>query len=133
MLLTCKETILGWELRFEYSAAMVSAVKALVPANNRRWDPDLKVWTVTSRYYLDAVLSYARTIGYTVEDGTTAPPRPRAAPTSSWAEQLLTACPADLQKRVVRALARVLHPDLGGDGRLMQELNDADARTRKAS
>ena len=43
-----------------------------------------------------------------------------------WADVLLARCPtAELREKVYKNLAKVLHADLGGDGALMQELNDA--------
>lgn len=138
MLLTCKKTPAGWELRFEYSPAMVAAIKSLVPGHYRSWDANTKTWFISSMYYLDQVLSHARLVGYTVEDlsadkAQPPPPPPPRQSSATWAEQLLSRLNAEQQKKVVRALARVLHPDLGGDVRLMQELNDADARLRRSA
>lgn len=48
-----------------------------------------------------------------------------AADDRSWAEQLLSGCDPQLSEKVFKRLVTVLHPDAGGDTRLMQELNVA--------
>jgi hypothetical protein len=41
-----------------------------------------------------------------------------------WATALYDSLPPRLRQPVFRALARLLHPDTGGDKKVMQELND---------
>ena len=53
------------------------------------------------------------------------PPPPPPQITENWARELMRRCTPEVREKVYRALAKVLHEDLGGDGRLMQELNDA--------
>jgi hypothetical protein len=55
------------------------------------------------------------------------PPMPPPPPqlTEGWARELMRRCPPELREKLYKAIARVLHTDLGGDQRLMQELNDA--------
>lgn len=141
-IITCTETTAGfWALRFAYDPVMVEGIKTAVPPEFRSWNPQERYWTILARTYVDAILSAAHAIGYVVEDRT--PPRPRQQQQrqqprpqprgTTWADALLADLDPELQKKVVRALARVLHPDLGGDARLMQQLNDADARTRRRS
>ncbi len=45
-----------------------------------------------------------------------------------WADQVLAAVGTEREDRTFRALARVLHPDTGGDERLMRELLAARER-----
>lgn len=132
-----------WSLRFTYNPVMVAGIKAAVPAMFRSYSAETMCWTIFARVYVDAIISAAQAVGYHVEDLT--PPRPRQRPRetprprrdqqhrATWADLLLADLDPELHKKVVRALARVLHPDMGGDHRLMQQLNDADARTRRAS
>ena len=55
------------------------------------------------------------------------PPMPPPPPqlTEGWARELMRRCAPEIREKVYKALAKVLHEDLGGDQRLMQELNDA--------
>lgn len=48
-----------------------------------------------------------------------------AASGQDWAEQLLGKLTPEQADKAYRALVRVLHPDVGGDHRLMQQLNVA--------
>lgn len=49
----------------------------------------------------------------------------QAATAQSWAEQLLGKLTPEQADKAYKALSRVLHPDVGGDTRLMQQLNAA--------
>ena len=51
------------------------------------------------------------------------PPPPQL--TEGWARELMRRCTPEMREKVYKALAKVLHQDVGGDGTLMQELNDA--------
>ncbi|HWT48540.1 MAG TPA: hypothetical protein VN255_08180, partial [Mycobacterium sp.] len=55
------------------------------------------------------------------------PPRAEAftSDTSLWAKILFRRVGRERREPVFRALTRVLHPDVGGDHHLMQELNAA--------
>lgn len=57
----------------------------------------------------------------------TPPPMPPPPPqlTEGWARELMRRCTPEMREKVYKALAKVLHQDVGGDGTLMQELNDA--------
>jgi hypothetical protein len=52
-------------------------------------------------------------------------PPPPPALSENWARELMRRTPPELREKLYKNLAKVLHEDLGGDGRLMQELNDA--------
>lgn len=62
--------------------------------------------------------------------GKTPPPRPPKGGPRTWADDLLTEA-GDLAPVVYKALARVLHPDAGGNTKLMQALNAANDRRKK--
>lgn len=49
----------------------------------------------------------------------------QAASTQNWAEQLLGRLGVEQGDKAFKALSRVLHPDVGGDTVLMQQLNAA--------
>jgi hypothetical protein len=91
-----------------------------------RWDPGRKVWTVPTDSIRLAV-SILESYGATVHVLGDAPGTPRESrkPPADWATALFKAAGPDLGERIYRALARVLHPDCGGDTELMQALNRA--------
>lgn len=67
--------------------------------------------------------------------GTYTPPRstPRSTPpvNTAWARTLFDALPTTLHDKAYRALAKVLHPDTGGDAELMKALNAERDRRKK--
>lgn len=84
--------------------------KALTGA---RWDPGLKAWTVPVVFAADA---------RALIDQLNGTGGPALAPLLV---DLFAAIPEPLQAPTYRALAKVWHPDVGGDGRAMQALADA--------
>ena len=103
----------------------------------KRWDPARHVWTIPRSFALE-LMSALRAAGCqataTNQDGTpwgvlAAPP---ARTTTSWAVDLLEAVGRQRVDGTVRALSKVLHPDVaGGDAVLMRDLNDVrNALTR---
>ncbi|HXH56556.1 hypothetical protein [Iamia sp.] len=86
------------------------ACKALPGA---RWDPSLKAWTVPSALRAEAQALADRINGTGV---------PALAPLLV---EVFAAIPDTLQAPTYRALSKVWHPDVGGDGRAMQALVDA--------
>lgn len=117
----------GFDIRFKYDPDLVELIKDVIPAGNRKWDAHGKFWAADadwSKRFAEA----CRQKGYTTV-GLSAPPRlppPPPAPVISWADVLLARCGTpELRQAVYRGLAKALHADVGGDGQLMQELNDA--------
>jgi hypothetical protein len=58
----------------------------------------------------------------------------QASSAQSWAEQLLCRLDPEQSEKAYRALSRILHPDVGGNTALMQQLNarrDLMDRTRR--
>jgi hypothetical protein len=123
-----------WQVRFPYDPRLVEHIKQTVPSWARSYDPATKIWTITDR-------SYAMTLGRDFKSGgfhtvvgldeeeektrKAPPPPPPALPTRNWADELLGRCSPTLQTAVYRQLSKALHADVGGDGQLQQELNDA--------
>lgn len=121
----------------------VSEVRAFVPYElreipktfpGRRWDSVGKCWRV-GREHLDALADALRAAGCTVYVVGAPDPRngqgqhgERSTPGADWADRLLDAVGPQRAERAYKALVKVLHPDAGGDNRLMQELNDAWGR-----
>jgi hypothetical protein len=122
----------GYHVTFDYDPAVVDTIKAIVPKHDRSYDPDTHTWTITSPFHADSVAARLKAFGYTVDgivpgafNGHRQPPRHPRRETADWASLLLDNAPPELRPRIVRALSKVLHPDTGGDTRLMQQLNDA--------
>lgn len=93
-----------------------------------KWMPAQKEWRLDATY-ASAVARALQRAGCTVfRDG--AWPKPDKAPAVDWAHVMLTTInkvSPQLAAKAYTALVRVLHPDTGGDTRLMQQLNDARA------
>lgn len=89
----------------------------------RRWDPELRLWTVPLWARNDAEALVNEYLGV---------PATRAQPAKGLvdaAEAFLKAVPQGLRPKVVSALVKVAHPDVGGDHELMVAINLANERT----
>jgi len=121
----------GFDIRFKYDPALVDMLKAIIPAANRKWDPQGKFWSADaqwSRRFADACRQEGhKVVGLSGPSGNVPRmPPPPPVPVISWADVLLARCQTpELREKVYKQLAKVLHTDLGGDSKLMQELNDA--------
>jgi len=117
----------GYECFVRAPYEMRDAIKS---TPERWWDSRRRCWVLPAED-ADLVAAYLRDYGctVTVERAPAPPPPPPPPPTTppvAWATALLRAVGPDREDRVVRALARVLHPDVeGGSTVLMQQLNDA--------
>jgi len=116
------------DVTFRYDPAVVDLIKT-IPSHLRSWDTQRKTWTIPA----STVPSFVRMLeddGHRVHiEGDAYIPPPRT-PTAggTWADDLLDAVGPQRVEPVHRALARVLHPDVGGDTMLMQALNAARDR-----
>ncbi len=108
---------------FPYDAEAVETIKTIA---GRRWDADRKHWTIgTTSVQLAAKRFTDAGFLVTVEGHAyTATPATMTNGTRPIAD-LFAALPPPLRPDAYKALARVLHPDVGGDTVLMQQLNDA--------
>jgi hypothetical protein len=120
-----------WEIRFQYDPELVEEIKGFIPPGFRSFDPATKAWSTDAKF-AQMFAAHIRSRGYVVAgfDPPKPPPKPPLPPpppqlTENWARELMRRVEPELREKVYRALAKVLHEDLGGDGRLMQELNDA--------
>ncbi|MGE0881535.1 MAG: hypothetical protein AB7L13_23925 [Acidimicrobiia bacterium] len=112
---------------FDYDAHAVRAIKRLP---NRHFNGDDKTWRVPS-WALPDVVRALESVGFVVHRPPTASVRVQH-PSGQWAELLFTAIPEHLREPVFKALVRVLHPDIGGDTRLTQDLNEAWRKAKAA-
>lgn len=94
----------------------------------RRWDKTRKVWTAPATA-LDVVLDVLDDWpgGVRCKARHTPGTGPSTA-SGSWPDQMFDQVPDELHGALYRALAKVLHPDLGGDTTQMQALTTSWAR-----
>jgi hypothetical protein len=114
---------------FAYDAEAVDIIRTIA---GRIWNPEGRYWAIP----VDAVNLAARRFtdaGFDVAvDGK--PWTPTASSSlaiGSPVDVFYYGVPPRLREAVYKALVRVLHPDAGGDTRLMQELNASRERHRR--
>ncbi len=111
---------------FPYDEQAVTIIRTIP---GRHWNAELKQWLIaTDRARLAAKRFHDA--GFTVTiDGRAYESTPPPSPTSATAKPPLVALfnvlPDRLRQPVYKALSKVLHPDVGGDTALMQQLNRA--------
>ncbi|MFD4196633.1 hypothetical protein [Amycolatopsis thermoflava] len=118
----------GWAILSPFAA------KDVIKAWGGRWNPTDRVWTV-SAFIVPMLADRLRSCGFVVEfphgepqpGASESSPLVRAATATPapWTEAMFAALPGHLRKSAYRALAKVLHPDAGGDTALMRQLTDA--------
>jgi hypothetical protein len=101
------------------------AGRALLKALHGRWNPSRKGWVIHGSGIDTAVHGFQRLGFQVIVDGVTRPGTPTAKEGSDPAEAFLRGLPARLRQPAYRALARVLHPDTGGEVAAMAALNQA--------
>jgi hypothetical protein len=115
-------------LKSSYDAAFVAAFKAAIPWDAREWDAANKLWHVDSAF-AEVVMDLARAHGASVTDK-----RPSVAVSDQAPPALREACarlcitpdaPLAVAEAAYKALAKLHHPDVGGDTATMQAINDA--------
>jgi hypothetical protein len=120
-----------------YNSTFVEAFKADLPWFSRRWDKDVKAWTVDEPFVEDALRIVRRHYSdLTVDDR-----RPRWSPPPSSgsrdpdrAELFVTPdAPTCVVEAAYRALAKAFHPDLVGPSgsERMQRINAAYSRVKE--
>lgn len=110
----------AWGVAFDYEADVIAILKVVVPREHRQWVRQAKTWLIIGTDHARDLARELISRGYGVYGIDPAPPR-----SDGWALELLTAAPEDIRPRLVRSLAKVLHPDVGGSTVLMQALNTA--------
>lgn len=118
----------------ETFALSIETLKRVVSPPHRRFEPESKAWIVS----LEAQEQLAHWCGYMTaapaasvqwieaeqehEPQPTSAPLPLDAYATLW---LVPGCPRELVKVAYRELAKLNHPDVGGDTLMMQRINDA--------
>jgi DnaJ-domain-containing protein 1 len=125
-------------LRFPFCSALVDDLKAEIPYRFRKYAPTSKEWTVEAdyadlavhlllRYFPDAEVPARWRVRAPWEE----PPPWEAPPPSAGGNDhyrvlhLLPTAPVELIESAYRTLARLHHPDRGGDVVAMQRVNAA--------
>ena len=114
---------------FPYSAGLVQAIKNLVPATHRRYDPDDHSWTVEPPYgprvslviaeiYPDVEIEHGASWQPSESTLTVTDPDYRVL-------HLLPTAPPELVESAYPTLARLHHPDVGGSTDTMMSINSA--------
>lgn len=122
-------------LAFPYDKGAVTAIKLGIPATERGFHRGTKIWTVSASWAERAVML----LGFHFPDlevvrphAHAAPPAPLRTADPAFAElHLLPSAPPALVEAAYRLLARLTHPDVGGDGDRMAALNHAVAELRR--
>jgi hypothetical protein len=123
-------------LEFPYDAALIDALKAGIPVHARTYDPVAKAWMVTGRYVSVATRLMYEVFGHVdVVEQTSAgsADRDRHAGEDPWVIlHLRPTAPPELVSAAHRCLAKLNHPDTGGNCITMQSINAAVDQIRGA-
>jgi hypothetical protein len=114
-------------LRFPYNGRLVELLKRKIPSYARQYAPDDKTWTVAAPYAEFAVDLLRRHFPdpRIERPGTRPDLHPSSAARPFAVLHLLPSAPPDLIEGAYRILARLHHPDVGGDPEAMRALNEA--------
>ena len=130
-----------------YDQAFNERLKGGIPAPHRWWAPERRMWAIASGWYTPLVAlieahygahSYQLFFSAAQVDRVlatlTGRPPPPVSP-DAWYQTLFLqpGAPPPVIDAVYRQLAKLYHPDVGGDLRTMQAINDAYARIKQAS
>ncbi len=123
-------------LTFPFDRWLVDALKGEVPGHARTYDSTAKSWTITPAYaQVAARLMHDVFPDVEIVGATNPPPfdHGRPARDDPWATlHLLPSAPPELVSAAHRCLAKLTHPDVGGDTAMMQAINQAyDALGRR--
>lgn len=117
-------------ITFPFNREMVDALKTSIPAAHRSWDPARRGWTVRAMYANTAMRLLQSRFDVEIEDqrATTAPDTCACAQHPQCRVLFVQPdAPPEVIESSYRALARLHHPDRGGDGTTMQRVNAAYA------
>jgi hypothetical protein len=125
-------------LKTPFKANFVADLKDEIPASARAWRPEEKTWWIGRDWVREAIDLCRAHYGEVEilderEAKRSAPPPPEPPqPSGPYATlHLLPTAPMPIVEVVYRKLAAMYHPDLGGDLRIMQQINAAFDSIRK--
>jgi hypothetical protein len=113
----------------------ISELKGIIPVAFRNYEPTKKTWIITDWRCLDEWLDELRSV-YAVEteydnEQSSQKPPPQSLVSPFQTLYLLPNAPPEVIKASYKALSKIHHPDVQGDGEKMIEINRAfDAITQ---
>jgi hypothetical protein len=114
---------------------MLEDLKAAIPYRHREWDPARKVWTIESAYAdlaIEILLHHFPAAETPRRSRTQTHDQGRPAGNDHFRIlHLRETAPVELIEGAYRILARMYHPDRGGDSEAMQQINSAYAALRE--
>ncbi|MDP9364807.1 MAG: J domain-containing protein [Chloroflexota bacterium] len=118
------------ELRFPYSPSFIALLKGSIPSEHRSWDPAVQNLPASAAYANTAVALMQMQFPGVVSHEGAAPPPPGPDPIRAvdrvYADlHLLPSAPRAVIDAAYKALARLNHPDTGGNAEAMKRLNNA--------
>jgi hypothetical protein len=120
-----------YRITFDYDPVLVAAIKANVPGRLRAYDPTSRAWHIAPNAW-SIIERVALRSGYRIDNAHTAPRRTAADGVEEYNTlHLLPSAPPEVVAAAYRALAKLHHPDAGGDTATMQRINTAYKRLSK--
>ena len=118
-------------LRFSYHEWLVSQIKASIPAPYRSWNPEIKAWIVWGEYAPLAV-DLVRSVYANLRESRPSETNTGSQPGNRDRRTLYVTddAPPVVVHAAYKALARLYHPDAGGDTHRMQTINAAYDRLK---
>ena len=124
-------------LTFPFDGWLVDALKAEIPGHARTYAPDTRAWTIAPAYAGIAIrLMYQAFTDVEVIDAAAGPGFDRGGDPREEALVVLhlrPTAPPELVDAAYKCLARLCHPDRGGEHDAMLALNQAVEQIRSAS
>ena len=132
----CRLTAFGeGRFAFPFHRELIEALKESVPFRYRTYDPTKKEWLVESEY-LDLAIDLL--LEFFPDADIPRRPRPKTHGHEASADEaafralhLLPTAPAPLIEASYRVMARLNHPDVGGDAETMKRVNGAYAALKE--
>jgi len=120
---TFYKTIIPWFwLDFSYDPDAIDVIKEVAGYGNYRYQPEFKRWLVKEYFIVDVSDALER-LGYLINGHETG----LAKQDNPWTT-IFRSLDDQLVDRLYKGLVKIMHPDVGGDGRQMQLINDAKSK-----
>lgn len=116
------------EIRAPYNAAFVESLKLYISWDSRSWDGQTKLWTVDSymaKRAIRIVEQFFENVEIIAFQGSANQSTGQAISEPFRVLHLLPTAPAPVIHAAYKALARLHHPDTGGNTHSMQLINSA--------
>jgi len=131
-----KSTTRGWfDIQTPYNEDFVSQLKALIQPASRKWNPDVKLWSVSEAYLEDVVnllkVHYDEVVANIGQESTGSIAAPKVTNTFKLVFETVKDMPNSNIDKLYMTLANAVHPDHGGTNDLMRQLNEAYQEVKK--